>query len=153
MCGRYVSRLDAAMERAWSLSGPPPRFESYNVAPTQRVPLVREADGQRCLLPANGFYEWQVRDSGKQPFYIHLTDQPLFGLAGIHNARARMPAILRHADHDAWLHGDLASAMHCLAPYPGERMRAYPVSTAVNSPRNNEPRLIEALRLAGKDGG
>lgn len=220
MCGRYVSRLDAAMERAWGLSRPPAPFESYNIAPTQHVPVVRERDGerlcellrwglvpfwakgvppklstinarvetvataasyrgpwkrgQRCILPATGFYEWQLREAGKQPFFIHLTDQTLFGLAGlwdastnadravlesctiltmpanplmaeIHNAKARMPAILRREDHDAWLAGDADAAMNCIAPYPQELMRAYPVSTVVNSPRNNEARLIEPL--------
>ena len=129
MCGRYVSKLDAAMEREWALSRPPPVFESYNIAPSQNVPVVREQhgqrscelirwglvprwakgippklstinarietistaasyrgpwkQGQRCILPALGFYEWQVRDTGKQPFYIWLADQALFGLAGL----------------------------------------------------------------------
>jgi len=223
MCGRYASRLDAAMERAWGLSRPPSPFESYNVAPTQRVPVVRQRGGerlcellrwglvpfwakgvppklstinarvetvasaasyrgpwkrgQRCILPATGFYEWQIRESAKQPFYIFLTDQSLFGFAGlweastgadgvvlesctiltmpanplmaeIHNVKARMPAILPRADHDAWLAGDADTAMSCIAPYPQEMMRAYPVSTVVNSPRNNEPRLIEPLAVA-----
>jgi putative SOS response-associated peptidase YedK len=218
MCGRYVSKIDASLERDWSLARPPPLFESYNVAPTTRVPVVRERDGerackllrwglvpfwargvppklstinarvetlataptwrgpwkrgQRCLLPAVGFYEWQVRESGKQPWYIHLADQPVFGLAGlwdaseaadgtvlescaiitlpanpfmaeIHNSKARMPAIIRRQDHDAWLAGDAAAAMACLAPYPQEQMLAHTVSTAVNSPRNNTPRLVQ----------
>lgn len=217
MCGRYVSKLDAAMEREWALSRPPPPFESYNIAPTQQVPVVRERDSerscellrwglvpfwakgvppklstinarietiataasyrgpwkrsQRCILPALGFYEWQVRDSGKQPFYVYLADQRLFGLAGlwehsetddgsaiesvtiitmpanpmmaeIHNAKARMPAILRHEDHNAWLTASPADAMNCLHQYPEAEMRAHPVSTVVNSPKNNEPRLI-----------
>jgi putative SOS response-associated peptidase YedK len=61
-------------------------------------------------------------------------------MAEIHNTKARMPAILRHED----------PAMNCIAPYPQEMMRAYPVSTVVNSPRNSEPRLIEPL--AGTSG-
>jgi putative SOS response-associated peptidase YedK len=71
-------------------------------------------------------------------------------MAEIHNTKARMPAILRHEDHDAWLAGNADPAMNCIAPYPQEMMRAYPVSTVVNSPRNNEPRLIEPL--AGTSG-
>lgn len=218
MCGRYVSRIDASLERDWQLTRPPPLFESYNVAPTTNVPVVREREGvrtcelirwglvpfwakgippklstinarvetiataatyrtpwkrgQRCILPALGFYEWQVRESGKQPWYIHLADQAVFGLAGlwdsslapdgsvvesctiitmpanpfvaeIHNSKARMPAILRQADHDAWLAGDAAAALACLQPYPEAKMLAHTVSTAVNSPRNNAARLIE----------
>lgn len=220
MCGRYVSKLEAAMEREWALSRPPPVFESYNIAPTQKVPVVREQDGQRscelirwglvpawakgvppklstinarietittaasyrgpwkgsqrCILPALGFYEWQVRDIGKQPFYIYLADHELFGLAGlwersqaedgsilesvtiitmpanpmmaeIHNAKARMPAILRHEDYDAWLTTNPEAALACLHQYPEAAMRAHPVSTVVNSQRNNEPRLVAPI--------
>jgi putative SOS response-associated peptidase YedK len=214
MCGRYVSKLDAAMEREWALSRPPPVFESYNIAPSQNVPVVREQhgqrtcelirwglvprwakgippklstinarietistaasyrnpwkQGQRCILPALGFYEWQVRDTGKQPFYIWLADQTLFGLAGlwerspandgsvlesvtiitmpansmmaeIHNAKPRMPAILRREDHQVWLSGTQDEAMACLSPYPEDRMQAHAVSRAVNSPVNDGP--------------
>ncbi len=102
-----------------------------------------------------------------------MADQPVFGLAGlwdaspaadgsvlesctiitmpanplvaeIHNSKARMPAILARKDHAAWLAGDPASALACLKPYPEQQMRAHTVSKAVNSPRNNERRLIEA---------
>lgn len=217
MCGRYVSKIEASLERDWGLARPPPLFESYNVAPSTRVPVVRERDGervcellrwglvpawakgvppklstinarvetlataptwrgpwrrwQRCLLPATGFYEWQVREGGKQPWYIHLADQPVFGFAGlwdaspaadgsvlescaiitlpandfmaeIHNGRARMPAIVRREDHTAWLTGDADAARACLEPCPESGFRAHTVSTAVNSPRNNSARLI-----------
>lgn len=47
MCGRYVSKTEAALERAWHLSGPPPLFASYNVAPGIQVPVVRLEDGRR----------------------------------------------------------------------------------------------------------
>lgn len=46
MCGRYVTRTEAAMERFWELRRPPPLFDSYNVAPTQQVPVVREIEDQ-----------------------------------------------------------------------------------------------------------
>ena len=218
MCGRYVSKIEAALERVWELTRPPPLFESYNIAPTTAVPVVRQTGGertcdllrwglvpfwakgvppklstinarvetiasaasyrgpwkrgQRCILPALGFYEWQVREAGKQPWYISLDDQIVFGLAGlwdastaadgtvlesctiitmpanpfmaeIHNSKVRMPAILARGDHDAWLMGDASSALGCLRPYPERNLRAHTVSTAVNSPRNNAPRLIE----------
>jgi putative SOS response-associated peptidase YedK len=71
-------------------------------------------------------------------------------MAEIHNTKTRMPAILRHEDHDAWLAGNADAAMDCIAPRPQEMMPAYPVSTVVNSSRNNEPRLIEPL--AGASG-
>jgi putative SOS response-associated peptidase YedK len=220
MCGRYVSKLEASLEREWNLTRTPSDFESYNIAPGQQVPVVRIHDGghectlmrwglvphwakgvppkystinarvegittapsyrdpwkrgQRCILPALGFYEWQVRNTGKQPYYIHLEDQAVFGFAGlydfstladgpalesctiitmpanhllaeIHNAKQRMPAILRREDHEAWLSGDADAARACLQPYPDELMAAHEVSIRVNSPKNNTPDLLEPV--------
>jgi len=225
MCGRYVSRTDAAMEREWNLIRPPPLFESYNVAPSQAVPTVRAArsgaecvllrwglvpawakgiaprystinarietlttaatwrdawkNGRRCILPALGFYEWQQRAHRKQPYFIHLTGRTLFGLAGlweqstgpdgevesvtiitmpanallarIHNTKQRMPAILHAADHATWLHEGPEAAFACLEAYPENLMRAYPVSTRVNSPRHDGPELISPIDEVPQD--
>ncbi len=171
MCGRYVSPDEASIEREFDLPASGWSFpRSFNVAPSQSVPVIRREDGgaraarlrwglvpffakgvpgkystinarvesietsasyrgpwkrgQRCIVPALGFYEWHLQADGtKQPFYIHLSDQALFGFAGlwdrsqredgeaiesftiitlpanplmaeIHNTKARMPAIL-----------------------------------------------------------
>lgn len=223
MCGRYVARLQAAQLAEWDLIRNVPEFESYNVAPTQSVPVVRHMPegnvvdlvhwglipfwakgvppkystinatvekiqdgatwrgpwkrGQRCALLANGFYEWQVLEDGKtkQPYYIHLNDQELFGFAGlwdsstredgtvvqsctivtlpaspfmarIHNARQRMPAILAKEDRKAWLEGSAEEAFSVLRPYPDEHLVAWPVSTRVNTPRNNVADLVKPLK-------
>jgi putative SOS response-associated peptidase YedK len=68
-------------------------------------------------------------------------------MAQIHNApgKQRMPAILPLAALEAWLNGSLEQAHAVLQPYPGELMSAWPVSTRVNSPRNNDPELIVAV--------
>ena len=148
------------------------RVESIETSASYRTPWKR---GQRCILPALGFYEWHINEDGsKQPFYIYLNDQPVFGFAGlwdrsvaeegaalesctiitlpanllmadIHNGRARMPAILAREQHETWLSGDLADAKNALQSYPQELMVAYAVGKQVNSARNNEPRLIEPL--------
>jgi putative SOS response-associated peptidase YedK len=223
MCGRYVTRDQAAMEREFTIRRKHWVFEpSYNVAPSQQVPAIRVVDGeseglllrwglvpffakgiapkystinarvetvetaasyrgpwkrgQRCILPAAGFYEWQVLpDGSKQPYYITVADQDLFGFAGlwdrsvsegdsaiesatiitmaanplmaeIHNVKARMPAILAREDRDAWLAGSLDDARAALKPYPADLMVAWPVSTRVNTPRNNSAQLIEPLQ-------
>ena len=112
-----------------------------------------------------------MRAGGKQPSYIPLADQPVFGFAGlwdaspaadgtvlescaiitlpanaflaeIHNSKARMPAIIRHQDLTAWLTGDADAARACLAPYAESAFLAHTVSTAVNSPRNNTAALL-----------
>lgn len=93
----------------------------------------------------------------KDPFYVHLRDQPLFGVAGIwerkrgedgaeglscalitlpanelltevHNGMLRMPAALRDEDHAAWLTGSPEQAKEAFDPYPSDRMEAWRVS-------------------------
>ena len=133
--------------------------------------------GRRCIIPALGFYEWHVKaDGGKQPFFIHVEDQSVFGFAGlwersradastvlesctiitlpanelmaeIHNTKTRMPAILPRELREAWLSGSPEAAAAALAPYPAERMVAYEVSPRVNSPRNNDEKLLEPLHV------
>jgi putative SOS response-associated peptidase YedK len=126
--------------------------------------------GRRCLIPADGFYEWQKAPGGKQPYHIHMKDRRPFAFAGLWESwgkgddeirscailttRAnalvgeihdRMPVILDHDAYDVWL--DPASERDelagLLAPFPEEEMEAYPVSRLVNSPRNNDPRCVE----------
>ena len=132
MCGRYVSPDDASIEREFNLVHSDWKFpSSFNVAPTQQVPVVRMGEGrrlgarlhwglipffargiapkystinarietvqtaasyrgpwkrgQRCLVIAQGFYEWQTQADGKTkvPYYIHLNDQDIFAFAGL----------------------------------------------------------------------
>ncbi|MGW8317986.1 MAG: SOS response-associated peptidase [Candidatus Promineifilaceae bacterium] len=129
---------------------------------------------RRCLVPADGFYEWQKVDGQKQPIRAQMGDGRVFAIAGlwehwqspdgseiesctllttdanellrpVHN---RMPVILAPEDFALWLD---PGAQHpgevqpLLRPYPSEAMRYYPVSTHVNSPYNEDPRCIEPL--------
>lgn len=225
MCGRYILAQQLKAERHFGVRRTLWDYVvSYNVAPSQNVPVVRIADGeregvmmrwglipfyahgeppkystinatveklesspvwrgpwkrgQRCILPAAGFYEWHLSEDGhKQPFFIHLADQEVFGFAGlwdrsakpdgtviesctiitvppnrlmaeIHNTRQRMPAILSPEDLEAWLSGSLADAKAALRAYPEDLMVAYRVSTRVNSPRNDDESLIRPLDAA-----
>ncbi len=232
MCGRYVSPDEASIEREFSLVRTEWNFPpSYNVAPTQEVPIVRAEKtgertgsrvhwglipfwakgvqpkystinasvekltegatwrgpwkrGQRCIVPARGFYEWQVLADGKtkQPFYITMNDQAVFGFAGlwdtstradgvaitsctivtmpanklmseIHNVNHRMPAILTKEDRDTWLSGEHEYAFKVIQQYPDTHMVATPVSTRVNTPRNNDATLIEAVQHRSEGNG
>jgi putative SOS response-associated peptidase YedK len=131
--------------------------------------------GRRCIIPALGFYEWHVNSDGtKQPYYIHVDDQDVFGVAGlweqsamdantvteccgiitmpanallreIHGEGARMPAILTRQQRDLWLFAEPESAAAALAAYAAERMIAYPVSERVDSAQNNDEGLLEPL--------
>jgi putative SOS response-associated peptidase YedK len=133
-------------------------------------PAFRQAvlDG-RCLVLADGFYEWKKTGAGKQPYRIVLRDEPIFAFAGIsdrwkspegdwvesfsiittepnelmaaiHN---RMPAILSEEMAHAWLdpQQDPEELVALLSPYGGA-MRAYPVSHSVGNVRNDFPGLI-----------
>jgi putative SOS response-associated peptidase YedK len=126
---------------------------------------------RRCLIPADGFYEWQRANGGKQPYYIHMKEARPFAFAGLWeswkeeggpeirsctilttkpNALAgeihdRMPVILPTGSYDVWLdpEAEKDELYGLLAPYPEDEMEAYPVSRFVNSPQNNDPRCIE----------
>jgi putative SOS response-associated peptidase YedK len=133
---------------------------------------------RRCLIPANGFYEWKKGASGKQPYLIQLKDQSPFAFAGLwetwHNAQAgtnlesctiivteanrfmasihdRMPVILGPDDYERWLSPDRHDGVTLLGGCPEEWLDAYPIGTYVNSPKNNDVRCIE--RIAMEDGG
>ncbi|HMQ31497.1 MAG TPA: SOS response-associated peptidase [Chloroflexaceae bacterium] len=135
-------------------------------------PAFRTALRQRrCLIPADGFYEWQAREGGKQPFHIRLADGGLFALAGLYEhwkapdgawlstctilttaANAlmrplhdRMPVILAPEHYALWLDPGLRDAgplQELLAPFPPDRMVATPVSKAVNRATNEGPELL-----------
>jgi putative SOS response-associated peptidase YedK len=132
---------------------------------------------KRCLIPADGFYEWQAvpGQKTKQPFHIGVRDVPVFAFAGlweqwtdpegkpvqtsaiittdaneamqpVHN---RMPVILDPADYDEWLDRDEQDAeklQRLLKPFPADRMQLVPVSTLVNSPRNEKPECVQPLK-------
>ena len=118
----------------------------------------------RCLVPASGFYEWQKAGSGRRPWYAMPSEAPLFGLAGIvllwQGVRGvaivtsaanelmapihdRMPVIIAPADYAAWLDASIADAERLLAPARSSGMRAYPVSSRVNTPANDDALLLE----------
>jgi putative SOS response-associated peptidase YedK len=146
------------------------RVETVADKPAFRAAFRR----RRCLVVADGFYEWQKVDGRKQPYYIRLRSHQPFAFAGlwehwegpdgsviesctllttepndlmspIHN---RMPVILQPKDYELWLDPhtqDPERLQPALLPYPSTAMIAYPVSRWVNSPDNDDPRCIEPL--------
>lgn len=143
------------------------RAETIAEKPSFRLAFKR----RRCLVVADGFYEWQRQDSKKQPFYFHLQDKKPFGFAGLWEQwqskdgetiasctiitteanelmqpiHDRMPVILKQEDYDLWLDPEVQTPgklQPLLQPYPTEAMAVYPVSTIVNSPRNNTPECL-----------
>jgi putative SOS response-associated peptidase YedK len=129
---------------------------------------------RRCLLLADGLYEWQRQERRKQPFYIRLRDGRPFAFAGlwehwegcegmaiqsctiltttsnevVGRIHDRMPVILNPTDYDRWLDAGIqepAVLKPLLRPYPADEMMAYPVSTRVNNPANDSPECVELL--------
>lgn len=220
MCGRYEVHTPIEEIARTFNAQPDDEVRSfgprYNIAPTLRVPAVREAKSgraleamtwglvpswakdlsgakpinaraetvfdkpmfrnavrrRRCLLPADGFYEWQQRPGRKQPYHVGMIDDGLFAMAGIWEYWARgeaqpvvscavivtganelmagiherMPAIIAREDWSKWLDpsiDDPTAIATMLAPFPAEQMRAYPVGTRVNNVKNEGPELIE----------
>jgi putative SOS response-associated peptidase YedK len=126
---------------------------------------------RRCLIPADGFYEWRKTETGKQPYLITFSDGRPFAMAGlwerwyqpdgeplesctIITTRAnqvvgelheRMPVILAPDLYDEWL---LSTPLppprlqQLLVPHPDTGMEAYPISKRVNNPRNDDPSCI-----------
>jgi putative SOS response-associated peptidase YedK len=151
------------------------RAETLADKPSFRTALRRH----RCLLPADGFYEWKQTPSGaKQPLHIGMKDAAPFGLAGLFErwlspagevldtctiittqANAllaplhdRMPVIIAPVAFDRWL--DVANEedlTDLFAPFPAEEMTYYPVSARVNSVRNDDPKLIVPVDEAVSD--
>jgi putative SOS response-associated peptidase YedK len=131
--------------------------------PAFREPLRR----RRCLIPADGFYEWkQIGVRQKQPYHIGLADEGLFAFAGLWDRwnapegkviesctiltteantllkpiHDRMPVILKPDDFDRWLDPGITDpkrVVDLLKPYDPRLMRVYPVSTTVNRVEND----------------
>jgi putative SOS response-associated peptidase YedK len=218
MCGRYVQfTLFPLLKQEFSLKGSEINLRpSWNIAPTQDVPVVVNEDGNRlvlcrwglvphwakdpsignrminaraetlgikpsykvpfrrhrCLVVADGFYEWKKTEGGKLPVYIHLKDGRPFGFAGLYSdwsspqgaiirtctiittvpnellnpIHNRMPAIIRPENRDDWLDSDehdLEKLALLLSPYPANEMEAWEVSRRVNAPGNDGPENIK----------
>jgi len=139
-------------------------------------PGFREAfRRRRCLILADGFYEWQQKDRLKQPWYTTLPSGAPFVFAGIWETRKdsheasynscaiittqasesvceihnRMPVILLPETHAAWLDSenqDVEQLNKILLDGHVRKLKSYPVSKFVNSPKNNSPKCIEPVK-------
>ncbi len=228
MCGRYTQhqstdQIVIRFEVDSVLHETTPR---YNIAPTQRAPVVLQArvgsgrvldafkwglipswakdptignrllnaraetaaekpsfrsalSRRRCLLPADGYYEWQAVGKAKQPLYYHFIDTDLFAFAGlwetwnspegeaVHSftilttepnslaavAHDRMPVILGREDEALWLDPEVTDVnriLHLMRPAEAERMAVYPVSPRVNKPADDDAGLVEPF-VPGND--
>jgi putative SOS response-associated peptidase YedK len=155
-------------------AGPPlinARADTVATKPSFRTAFKK----RRCLIPVDGFYEWQKTGAKtKQPFYIRMAKDHPFAFAGLWEhwrgadssaidsctiittdandtlrpIHDRMPVILPEDEYDKWLDPkceDPSKLCELLKPYRSEEMTAFPISTFVNSPRNDSAKCIDPL--------
>jgi putative SOS response-associated peptidase YedK len=152
------------------------RSETLAEKPAFRTAFAR----RRCLILADGYYEWQAVGKKKLPLLFHRRDGRPFAFAGLWerwrgpagldgdapplesctivttaaselsaHVHDRMPAILDPVDYDLWLDPavqDKSRLLGLLRPYTGDELVAEPVSTRVNSVKNDDPGCIEIVR-------
>lgn len=189
MCGRYALHANPeVVALQFHLSEMPAFAPRYNIAPQARVLVVRrdgaallrwglkgkahnlrgESAGRmlrRCLVPADGFYEWKRTGAEKQPYYVRPAREALFGFAGVWDGETcailtvnanealraihnRMPAIIAPQDYARWLAGE----PDLVAPAPDQAVRAHPVGRAINSGSAESEKLVEPLSAVGERG-
>jgi putative SOS response-associated peptidase YedK len=173
--GRQIVMAKWGFHPAWMKSSKlaPINAKAETVAESRM--FLEAAQRGRCLVPADGFYEWSPvpGQKRKQPFYVRLKGGGLFAFAGLYtppDARSgapatctiittapnellapihnRMPAILEPEDEGRWVDAgvtDPAAVLPCLRPLPAELMEAYPVSALVSSPDNEGAQLVEPV--------
>jgi len=143
-------------------------------------PMFREAfEERRCLIPADGFYEWSESRGSKQPHRIERVDREPYAYAGLWDTwtasngdvRAtctilttdandvvgeihdRMPVMLEPKEEATWLNGAGVDELQAVCdPYPAEEMHAYPVSKRVNNPQNDSPELLKEIDIGEQSG-
>jgi putative SOS response-associated peptidase YedK len=160
------------------------RAETVNEKPSFRSSFRH----RRCLILADGFYEWQQVEGSrkKQPYFMSLQDDRPFAFAGLYDRwqspegetldtctiitttanellepiHERMPVILAPEDYELWLDPDFGNTkdpaawsklQSLLDPYPSAQMKAYPVSTLVNSPKNDTPECKQPIAIGDSE--
>jgi len=129
---------------------------------------------KRCLVLADGFYEWKKTKIGRFPYRVTLKNEETFALAGLWNSwrntegkeiytftiittpsnaaiakiHNRMPAILQPEDEKFWLDTktDISQIQEALKPYPANLMKTYPISKLIDLPVNDTPEVIKPIR-------
>jgi putative SOS response-associated peptidase YedK len=169
--GRVISVARWGLIPSWMREMPKVRPINARAETVATSGMFRGAfEKRRCLIPADGFYEWKAPAAGKgrkQPYFIHFKDDRPFAFAGlwehsesmgdtctiittepndlmrpIHN---RMPVIVRPENYADWLAPDKngKQVAPLLKPYEASEMDAYPISDKVNRPANDTADLIE----------
>lgn len=157
--GSKDARLGARLNNA--------RAESVAVKPSFRQAYSK----RRCLIPADGFYEWRGEGSAKTPFFISQSNGAPLAMAGLWESwiapdgtilrtacvvttqanalllpiHERMPVLIAPEAWQRWLSAPAEQVRDLLAPYPAEQLQAWPVSKRVNAARDDDEGLLAPL--------
>ncbi|HEV7396595.1 MAG TPA: SOS response-associated peptidase [Pyrinomonadaceae bacterium] len=169
--GRELSLFDWGLIPRWSKE--PAGIINARAETLEDKPSFSDSfQHRRCLIPADGFYEWKKRGKERLPYYFQLKDGSVFAFAGIWDEwkgpggkilscaivtttpnellstiHDRMPVMLQPESHNAWLdfRTPVPELKRLLNPYPAEEMKGYPVSNAVNHAAVEDEHLIEPV--------
>lgn len=179
---REVVMMKWGLVPRWSKAGgpkPPAPFNARGESLLEKPMFRSLMSTKRCLVPANGYFEWKEINGKKQPFYFEVKDQTLFAFAGLYDEFAgtsgeptssytiittaanelsadyhhRMPVILSREDEEEWASPDQTDAhavLQLVRQFPSELMTARPVSSLVNNVRNNDSRLLHVDDVPGE---
>lgn len=157
---------------SWS-ADPERGFINARAGTAHEKPAFRSAWADRpCLVLTSGFYEWKQRDGGpKEPYRVYRTDDDAFALAGLWEERSgdsgeslrtvtilttepndvvrpihiRMPVVLPRSAERSWLERSPEGRRELCRPFPEDTLDTYPISTVVNDPSNDDPRVVDPL--------
>jgi putative SOS response-associated peptidase YedK len=165
--GRVISFMRWGLIPSWAKDGSAAQINARSETLLEKPTFKESVERRRCLIPADGFYEWKRAGSSKQPFHFGMRDDSLFAFAGIWDSwkppdgpavescailtttpnqlladvHDRMPVILHPNHYHAWL---TAPAMkshhfeHILAPFDAAQMKRWPVGSQVNDVQNDD---------------
>ena len=175
--GREITSMRWGLIPSWAKDTSATQINARSETVLEKPAFRESLEGRRCLIPADGFYEWKRHGKLRQPFHFGMKDDSLFAFAGIwdrwkpptgpilescailttspnellkdiHN---RMPVILRPEHYSMWLNAPPSACRRLadiLVPYDTGAMRRFAVKECVNDPGNETPDcLIEAAEL------
>lgn len=173
---RYLSEMKWGLIPSWSKDQPIGNHLINARAETleEKVSFRNAFRHRRCLIPADGFFEWKTEEKRKIPYYIKRTDGSPFAVAGLWDSwktpegtmiesctiitinpnslvkdyHDRMPVILSRDEYGMWLDRNITGTKQLTTlfqPYPSELLEAYPVSSKVNIPGNDNCECIQRI--------
>jgi len=159
-----------------SWSKEPKGFINARAETLEEKPSFSESfQRRRCLIPADGFYEWERNGKHRQPYFFQMKDEAVFAFAGIWDKwqrdgvsitscaiitttpnkllatiHDRMPVVLTAETQESWLCENVKpeELKRLLVPFPGSEMKSFPVSWQVNQPQVDEAQLVEPIDIS-----